>query len=91
MGDNTDILKLQKSFIWLLCFNNLRKRTSHNFFRTSECMEKPFRTHLLSREYNHNVYAKAPAHAYSFHELGDEASLVVIATILSELRLLIQQ
>jgi hypothetical protein len=31
-GDNMNILKLQKCFIWLLFFNNLRKRTSHNFF-----------------------------------------------------------
>jgi len=31
-----DILKLQKSFIWLLFFNNLRKRTSESFSRTFE-------------------------------------------------------
>jgi len=45
-------------------------------------MDMPFRTHLLSSEYNHHVYVKATALAYSFHELGDEVSL-------SELRLLI--
>jgi len=33
-GNNMNILKLQKWFIWLLFFNNLRKRTSHNFSRT---------------------------------------------------------
>jgi hypothetical protein len=38
----------------------------------------------------HHVYTKAPALAYSFHDLGNEASLVKIATILPELRLLIQ-
>ena len=54
-------------------------------------MEKHYRAHLLSREYNHHVYAKAPTRAYSFHELGDEASLVGIAAILPELCLLIQQ
>ena len=27
-GDNTDILKLQKRFIWLMFFTNLRKQTS---------------------------------------------------------------
>ena len=32
-GDNTNILKLQYSFIWLLFFSNLRKRTGHNFFQ----------------------------------------------------------
>lgn len=77
--------------MWLLFSNNLRKRTSHNFFRTSECMEKPFRTHLLSKEYNHNVYAKAPAHAYSFHELGDEACLLGMATNSSRIAFRIQQ
>ena len=41
-----------------------------------------FRTHLLSSEYNYHVYVNAAALAYSFHELGDEASL-------SELRLVI--
>jgi hypothetical protein len=54
-------------------------------------MEKPYHAHLLSNEYNHHVYAKAPTLAYSSHELGEEASLVGIAAILSELRLLIQQ
>ena len=39
----------------------------------------------------HHVNAKAPALAFSFNELGDEASLVGIAVILPELRLLIQQ
>ena len=28
-----NILELQKSFIWLLFFNNLRKQTSHNCFQ----------------------------------------------------------
>ena len=53
-------------------------------------MGKPYHTHLLSSEYKHHVYTKAPALAYSFHDLGDEASLVKIAAILPELRLLIQ-
>jgi hypothetical protein len=55
-------------------------------------MEKPYRVHLLSSEENYHVYVKVPALVYSFHELGDEASLVVgIVTILPELHLLIQQ
>jgi hypothetical protein len=29
-GDNMNILKLQKKIIWLLFFNNLRKRTMRN-------------------------------------------------------------
>ena len=33
-GDNKDIIKLQKRFIWLLFFNNLRKRTRHIVFTT---------------------------------------------------------
>jgi len=35
-----DILKLQKSFIWLyiIFYINLRKPTSHNVFRTFEWM-----------------------------------------------------
>ena len=54
-------------------------------------MEKPYRVHLLSSEENYHVYVKVPALVYSFHELGDEASLIVgIATILPELHLLIQ-
>jgi hypothetical protein len=41
--DNIDILKLQKSFIWLLFFSNLRKQASFNFLLEplNECMEKP--------------------------------------------------
>jgi hypothetical protein len=35
-GDNTDIIKLQKSFICFVFFNNLRIRTNHNFFRAFE-------------------------------------------------------
>jgi hypothetical protein len=54
-------------------------------------MEKLYRVHLPSNEYNHHVYAKAPTLTYSFHELGDGSSLVGIAVILPELRLLIQQ
>ena len=54
------------------------------FFRT-------FRAHLVSSEYNHHVYTKALTLSYSFHELVDEASLVGIAAILPELRLLIQE
>jgi len=49
-------------------------------------MEKPYRAHLLSSEYNYHVYAKASVLAYSFYELGDEVSFVGIATILAELR-----
>ena len=54
-------------------------------------MENPYRAHLLSSEYNHHVYAKAPALGYSFHKLGDEASLMEIFTIIPELGLLFQQ
>jgi hypothetical protein len=57
----------------------------------SELLEKHYRALLLSSKYNHHVYTKAPAFIYSFHELGDEASLVGIAAILPELCLLIQQ
>ena len=94
-GDNADILKLQANFIWLFFFNNLRKRTSYtppqNFWMNLYIIQKHYCTHLLSSEYNHNhhVYIKADTLAYSFHELGDEASFVGIATILPELRLLI--
>jgi hypothetical protein len=54
-------------------------------------MQKPYRVHLLSSEYIHHVYAKAPAIAYSFHELSDEASLLGITAILPGFDLLIQQ
>lgn len=54
-------------------------------------MEKPYRAHLLNSEYNYHVYVKAPALAYSYHELGAEVSLVGIPAIFQELRLLIQQ
>ena len=47
-------------------------------------MEKPYPAHLLSSKYIHHIYAKAPALAYSFHEPGNEASLVEIAAILPE-------
>ena len=57
----------------------------------NDCIEKPYRAHFLNREYNHHVYAKAPALAYSFHELGDEASLMGSAAILPDQRLLVQQ
>jgi hypothetical protein len=52
-------------------------------------MEKPYRAHLLSSDYNHHVYAKAPTLVYLFHEIGDEVPLVGITAILPELRLLI--
>jgi hypothetical protein len=49
----------------------------------------------LSPWYMHKAYfyvhAKATALVYSFHKLGNEASLVGIAAIFLELRLLIQQ
>lgn len=45
-------------------------------------MGKPYRAHLLSREYNHHGYTKAS---------GDEASLGAITAILPKLCLLIQQ
>jgi len=54
-------------------------------------MEKHYRARLLSSEYNHHMYAKAPPLAYSFHELCDKAPLVGSSVILPELRLLIQQ
>jgi hypothetical protein len=52
-------------------------------------MDMPYHEHLLRREYNHHytfhsVYAYAHALAYSFHELDDEASLVIIAPIFIE-------
>jgi len=47
--------------------------------------------HLLGSEHNNHVYTKTPTLAYSFHELGDEASFVGIVANLPELRLLIQQ
>ena len=53
------------------------------------CMEKPYRVHLLSSDYIHHVYVKAPTLVYSFHELGDENPLVGITAILPELHLLI--
>ena len=53
-GQNTAILKFQKRFIWLLFFNNWRKRTSHNFSKLlNECMEKPYRAHLPSSSRTH--------------------------------------
>jgi len=77
------------SFIWLLFFKYLRKRTSHICSELlHECMEKlNKRTHLLSSEH----YQYGSAVAYSFNELVDETSPVGIATILPELRLLIHQ
>ena len=54
-------------------------------------MEKSYRAYLPSSEHNRNIYTKAPALTYSFHELGDEFSLVGITVILPELRLSIQQ
>jgi hypothetical protein len=54
-------------------------------------MEKPYRAHILSSECIHHLYAKAPSLTYSFHELGNEASLVEISAILPEWCLLIQQ
>jgi hypothetical protein len=47
-------------------------------------MKKPYRAYLLSSEYNHHVYAKAPALAYSFQELGDEVSLVGILLLIQQ-------
>jgi len=44
-------------------------------------MEKPNRARLLSSEYNHHVYTKAPALIKACHELGDEAFLVGIAFV----------
>jgi hypothetical protein len=50
----------------------------------NDCIEKPYRAHFLNREYNHHVYAKAPALAYSFQELGDEVSLVGILLLIQQ-------
>ena len=47
-------------------------------------MDKRHRAHFLSSEYNHHIYAHAPTLASSFHELGDEASIVGIAAIIPE-------
>jgi hypothetical protein len=41
-------------------------------------MEKSYRSHLHSSEYNHRMYVKASPLAYLFHEQGDVASLVGI-------------
>jgi hypothetical protein len=46
-GDNMYILKLQKCFIWLLFFNSLRKRTSHNFF---ENFRMKMEAHFISSQ-----------------------------------------
>jgi len=58
--------------------------TKDIFKLLNDCIEKPYRAHFLNREYNHHVYAKAPALAYSFHELGDEATLMGSAVILPD-------
>ena len=75
-----NVLKLQKCFIWLLIFNNLRKRTIHNFF---ENFGMKTEAHLIS--------SQSPASVYLFHELGYEVSLVGVAAILPHLPFLIQQ
>jgi hypothetical protein len=49
-GDNMNILKLQRCFIWLLFFNNLRKRTSHNVF---ENFWMKTEAHLISSQSYH--------------------------------------
>ena len=43
---------------------------------------KAHRAHLLCREHNHHDNVKAPALAYSIHELGCKATLMGIAAIL---------
>ena len=48
----------------------------------NKCMEKTYSAHLFSSEYHHIAYVQCPALTYSFHELGDEASLVGITAIL---------
>ena len=47
----------------------------------NECIEKLYRVHLLSSEYNHHIYAKDPALSSSFHELYDKAYHVGISAI----------
>jgi hypothetical protein len=46
-GDNMNILKLQKCFIWLLFYKNLRKGTSHIFF---ENFWMKMEAHLISNQ-----------------------------------------
>jgi hypothetical protein len=71
--------------IKLLVITSGKKRDNMDIFKLlNDCIEKPYRAHFLNREYNHHVYAKAPALAYSFHELGDEASLMGSAAILPD-------
>ena len=56
-------------------FNNLRKRTSHNFSRTFEWM-RSFIEHIYSAASITTTFTpKLPTLAYSFHELVDEVSL----------------
>jgi hypothetical protein len=58
-----------------MIFNNFRNRPVIFLSELlNECMEKLYRAHLLSSDYNHNVYATAPALTNSFHELGNKAS-----------------
>jgi hypothetical protein len=58
-GDNTDILKLQKSFIWLFFSTIYENGRAINFPKLlNKCMEKPYCAHLLSSKYNHQFYDK---------------------------------
>jgi hypothetical protein len=78
------ILKLQNMFYFVIVLQQFQKTDESYFFQNilNECMEKPYRANLLSSEYNHHIYANAHALPYSFHELGDETSLVGIAVFL---------
>jgi hypothetical protein len=89
LGDNTDILKLQESFLWLLFFNNLRKRTSHIFFRTfkwryGEALSSTFNYYRVSQS---RLCQRSRIRLF-IQRTRRQASLVWIAAILRELRLL---
>ena len=51
----------------------------------------PYRAQVLSSKYNHHIYDKAHALAYSVRELDDESYIVVITVMLPEMSLLFQQ
>jgi hypothetical protein len=69
---------LGHKFIWLMIFNNFRNRPVIFLSELlNECMEKLYRAHLLRSDYNHNVYATAPALTNSFHV---EETIIITTT-----------
>ena len=75
-----DILKLQKSFIWLLFFNNLRKQTSHNFFQPKPLDRKCVHLFLCyvysfthnNRAFNRNMTCVTVGAGTAKHSLAPE-------------------